>query len=451
MIAVPGMPLLFAISEGAWALAGALSVPCAVFALMGLAGRRRDLPRDLRGIEGIALLVLLFLLAILSGILPLMALGLTPLDAAFESVSAVTSTGLTVAQGTTDWPIAGHVLRGWLQWCGGFAIAVAGVAILAGPHPAAHVIGDAGLNERDLLSSTREHARAVLIVYAAVTLVGIAILVALLPTWWEGVTVALAAVSTGGFTPRPDSLASYTTVAQVATLALCLSTAISLLFYVRLRRGSLRKALQTNAPPVVAATAVGAIAVAVVASLARGAEPYHATLNFVSGITTAGFSVAPLSEEPAILLLLIVGMIVGGGIGSTAGGIKLDRVLALHAAVRVSLNRMRAPARAVLSPSNRGRRLDEVALSGVGAIVACYAASLVAGWLALLSLDLPALPALLEIVSALSTVGLSTGLTGADLPVAAKLTLMVAMLLGRLEFLGLIAVLAPRTWIGERT
>jgi trk system potassium uptake protein TrkH len=144
-------------------------------------------------------------------------------------------------------------------------------------------------------------------------------------------------------------------------------------------------------------------------------------------------------------------MIVGGGIGSTAGGIKVDRVLTLHAAVRVSLNRMRAPARAVLSPSARGRRLDEAALSGVGAVVACYATSLLMGWLAFVSLNLPALPSLLEVVSALSTVGLSTGLTGPDLPAGAKLTLMAAMLLGRLEFLGLIAVLAPRTWIGERT
>ncbi|MGR3435929.1 MAG: TrkH family potassium uptake protein [Shimia sp.] len=447
LLAVPALPLFFALAERVWALAAALAVPACAFAALAALGRRRALPRDLRPIEGVALLVTLFALAIVSAVAPLIVLGLAPLDAAFEAVSAVTSTGLTVAEGTMDWPVAGHVLRGWLQWCGGFAIAVAGVAILAGPHPVAHVVSEAGLNEPDLLTSTREHARALLRVYVAITGLAIVALALLLPTWWEGLAVALAAVSTGGFTPRPDSLASYDRAAQIVTLVVCIATAISLLFYVRLAHRDLPEALRTNAVPVTLGVLAGGALAAVLAGDGSDAR-LDAALNFVSGMTTAGFSVAPISPDPSVLVLVIAGMIVGGGIGSTAGGIKIDRGLALLAAIRVSLDRMRAPDRAVIGLTSRGRPLGEAALSKVVAIAVCYLLSLALGWLALTTLGLPPVEALFETTSALSTVGLSTGLVGPDLPAAAKLVLMASMLLGRLEFLGLILVIAPRTWRG---
>jgi len=373
-------------------------------------------------------------------------------DALFESVSAITSTGLTVAEDTMAWPIAGHALRGWMQWSGGFAIAVAGVALILGPgsaRNAASAMGRAGLPERDLISSTRAQARQLLVAYIALTVIAGAAFIPLFPTWWEGVAVALAAVSTGGFTPRPDSLASYSRAAQAATLIACLATTFSLMAYVRIRRDGPRAALtETNAARVVALC----LAVSVTAAglrLASGgtvANALDSLLNTLSGVTTAGFTVAPIGLHTPVMALILGAMVVGGGAGSTAGGVKQERVATLGAMVQVALTRLKAPARAVTPLKTNGARVRSGQLTTLGAVLFLYGVSALVVWVLLLFGGIEPMPALFDTVSALSTAGLSMGAAGPDLAWPLKLVLAVAMLLGRLESLALLAVLSPGTW-----
>jgi trk system potassium uptake protein TrkH len=163
-------------------------------------------------------------------------------------------------------------------------------------------------------------------------------------------------------------------------------------------------------------------------------------------VTTAGFSAGPLDEAPAVVGLILAGMVVGGGIGSTAGGIKVDRALAFARMVGLALTRLRAPQRAVTRLTAGGRKLEADRVVGMVAVAFLYAATLLMAWIAFLVGGAPPLPALFEVVSALSTAGLSSGVTGPDLAWPLKVVLIAAMLLGRLEFLALIAVLSPATW-----
>ncbi|RBI86353.1 TrkH family potassium uptake protein [Rhodosalinus halophilus] len=450
-------PFAVALAEGAGRLAIALG--CALLpTLAGAALAPRFPPqRDLRQIEALAVLVLLFVGVAALAAPAYVTLGMPPVDAAFESVSAITSTGLTVATGTMEWPLAGHALRAWMQWCGGFAIAVAGVALILGPGAAARgaasTMGRAGLPDRDLRTSTRRQARALLVAYVVLTVAAVAVFLPLFPSWWEAIAVALSAVSTGGFTPRPDSLASYSRAAQAAVMLVSLAAAFSLLFYVKLRRDGLRGALFGTNAAAMLAFALGASGLAALLHLALSGSPAQALdslLNTLSGVTTAGFSVAPVDAAPPLLALLLAVMVVGGGAGSTAGGIKLERALTFARAVRVALLRLRVPAEAVTPLMANGERMPEQRIVATLAVVALYAASALAVWLAMLAGGVPALAALFDTVSALSTVGLSAGAAGPDLAWPLKLVLIAAMLLGRLEFLALIAVLAPATWAPDR-
>ena len=82
----------------------------------------------------------------------------------------------------------------------------------------------------------------------------------------------------------------------------------------------------------------------------------------------------------------------------------------------------------------------------VGTLIALYLVAQMIGWVVFLASGAPALPALFEVTSALSTVGLSQGLTGPDTAAHLKGTLIVLMLLGRLEFIALIMLFLPGTW-----
>lgn len=449
--AVLALPMCVALVEGQGRLAIALGLSAAFCLVAAAFGARFGAPDDLRENEAVCVFVLLFgLLSILPA--PALAvLGMDPTDALFEAVSGITSTGLTMTRATADWPFSGHFLRAWLQWTGGFAIAVAGVAMIIGPSGAARAMGTVGIQDRDLLRSTQAQARDLLKVYAALTALASALMVMLLPTWQEGVAVALAAVSTGGFSPRADSLASYSTAAQIVTLLICLATSISLIAYVHLRQGDWAGAGRHSRALAFAAIALsGLVLVAGVMALSAPQEtgPLHvALLNFLSGLSTAGFSTGPISAVPAYLALLLVAMLIGGGIGSTAGGIKFDRVLSLAAMVRLSLLRMRVPPRAMTSLRDGRAKVSANKVISIGAVLMCYAVSALVFWMAFLLSGEAPLASLFDVVSALSTVGLSSGVTTPDMPGHLKYVLMAAMLLGRLEFLALLLALSPGTWI----
>lgn len=451
VLAVIAPPLVLAVIERADTLAWALA-PSAAATIIGIIVHRfTQANDDLRHIEAVVTLVALFFIVSVLPVPAFVALGMPLTDALFESVSGITSTGLTVAQDPMAWPLAGHFLRAWLQWTGGFAIAVAGVALILGPGPTAHQMGEVGINGRDLLSSTRAQARQLLAIYCGLTVIAIAVLISLLPSWWEGVVIGLTAISTGGFTPRPDSLASYSTPAQIVIMLICVSSTVSLGFYLLLRLKGPGVALaRSNAGAILLALVIGS-AIAAASKLAiDGWQPealVASTLNFVSGFTTAGFSVAPISETDAILALILIAMVIGGGIGSTAGGIKLDRALTLARMVGLSLLRLRAPSRSVTRLIENGDAVSADRIIAIAAIVVLYVSTGLVAWLLFLAAGMAPLASLFDIVSALSTVGLSTGVTGADLPDHLKLVLVVAMLAGRLEFLALLAFILPGTWI----
>ena len=451
LLAVVIPPSLVALLTGQQELALSFLGQIAFLLVMTLYHRNSEFPQDLRQIEALVTFALLFVIASLLVVPPFVILGMPLWDALFEAVSGITSTGLTVASDAESWPIAGHLLRGWIQWCGGFAIAFAGLAIFSGSPGASATMGDTSFSARDNNSSLRMQARQVLLAYAALT--GVAILACLLviPNWWEAASVALAAVSTGGFTPRADSLASYTPLAQGIVLMICILAAISLMVYVQIPRDGLRGALRKSHVAWTLTLIFGGTLVFAGIDYTVNQSPmeeiYRGALNFISGFTTAGFSTGEVSSHVALLPLILIAMFIGGDIGSTGGGIKVGRLIMMVQVVRLTFVRVSVPASAVTYLRDRGSRVAADHLIAVGTLIALYLLSMVIGWIIFLISDAPPLAALFEVTSALSTVGLSQGLTGPEMTLHLKLTLIALMLLGRLEFIALIILFLPGTWL----
>ena len=177
-----------------------------------------------------------------------------------------------------------------------------------------------------------------------------------------------------------------------------------------------------------------------------------AAFQVSSLITTTGYSTADFNLWPGfskgILLLL---MFIGGCAGSTAGGLKVSRVIILFKMVRGEIKRMIHP-RSVRSVRFEDKQLEENTLNSVGMYFAIYMICLLAIFL-LLSLE----PFDFETnfsaaVSCFNNVGPAFGAAGPMSSYAAysplsKLALSFAMLLGRLEIFPLIIALSPSTWL----
>ncbi|WP_210421514.1 TrkH family potassium uptake protein [Hoeflea halophila] len=444
-------PGVWALVEGDWYYAAALLIPTLFAAGLYLALRSHPLPDDLRGLEAMMTVALVFLTAAVLTTPAFYVLGMPPVDAFFEAVSGITTTGLTVAQNTESWPFAGHVLRGWMQWCGGLVIATAVLALLLPRGRSARQLGHVDIQQGDRISSTRQQAQQLLSVYGALTLVMTLLTMLVIPDWREALVLTLSAISTAGFSPRADSLASYSPLGQGMVILSCVLGAISLLVFVFVGQGRHRDAWRLGSVQRVLAAVAVMLVVYLVAVVATSQSVeltlYEHALNLISGLTTAGFSTGPVYDAGPALIILLAAMLWGGDAGSTAGGLKLSRLHVCIGAVVHAVRHVRMTEHAVAPLRHEGEPVSTLALVQLLALVLIYLGFAGLLWFHFVAHGYTPLSALFDTISALSTVGLSTGAVGPDMPTDLKLSVAFAMWLGRLEFIAVLALLLPRSWV----
>jgi trk system potassium uptake protein len=279
--------------------------------------------------------------------------------------------------------------------------------------------------------------------------------------WWA-VFHAVSGFCNSGIALQDASLAPWSgdPVIILTMVALIIAGGLGfpvLLDLLHIRRGSPdRRSLRFHTRLVLTATvillAAGALAIWLMErNGALGAMPAgQAALNALFQSVTArsaGFSTVPIQQfaYPSLFVLLLL-MFIGGNSCSTAGGVKVSTVAVL-ALEGVSLARRRWQTAAF------GRGVPQRVLATAAAVVAVYALVLVTGILLLLLIEMHDRPhaeagghfmdTVFEAVSALGTVGLSTGMTG-ELGDAARLVVIMMMLLGRVGPLAMASVLLRR-------
>jgi len=386
---------------------------------------------------------------------PLKVPGVTLIDTAFEAVSAVTTTGLTTLSSLEHLPRTFLFSRAWMQWYGGLGIVVLSVALLMRNQMAARRL--AGGGSESVVATARTYARRALRIYLLMTLAAFLLLFLLTGDPVEALLNTMAAVSTGGFSPHDASLAAYGSwPLEFAVLLAALFGAVPLsVYYAAWHEDWRRLYRDVEVRTLLGLTLMTAIPLSLILYTVGGMDfsgsLRHGLLQGISAQTTAGFSTLDIAGlNDLAKLLLILSMFVGGGMGSTAGGIKLLRLLLLLRLLQLILQRSTMPAHAVARLELAGRTVDSDDIQNALLLIALFVAVVVLSWLVFVLCGFPPLDSLFEVVSAIGTVGLSTGITGEHLPVGLKLLLCLDMLLGRLEIVALLVLLYPRTWLGRR-
>jgi len=451
------VPLAFCLSRGELPLSGRYLIVIGALALAGGALVRLRGPTTVQVNEGMIVVALTFLLAALAMTYPLMGAGMTCLDAFFEAVSGVTTTGLSTRATLTGAPASFLFARAWMQWYGGLGIVALSLALVMRPGPSAKGLAALDSEAEDLVGNTKANARRMLGIYLVLTAAAVLCLWGTIGNFFGAVLHALAAVSTGGFAPDDASLGALAGwPARASVILFCFLGAIPLAYYHRFvpPRGQ-----QPGNRLQVLALVLAGLAVTCLLGLFMSADPSltasqalrDAPLMAFSAQTTAGFSsVSPARLDGASKLTLIAAMTVGGGLGSTAGGFKILRLLILFQLLRMMLVRTRLPRHAVMHPGIAGKHLETDDLSEALALILLFVGVIVLSWAPFLAQGYDAIDSLFEVVSAIGTVGLSTGVTAPQLPGALKGVLCADMLLGRLEIVAWLVLLSPGSWFGRR-
>ena len=417
---------------------------------------------DLRPRDGFLVVALFWVVLGLCAALPFV-LGphLRPLDAVFEAVSGFTTTGATVMSGLDGQAPSILLYRALLQWLGGMGVVVLAVAVMP-------MLGMGGMQlyraeipgpmkEEKLTPRLLHTARALWLIYLGLTaLCALAYRLGGMGGF-DAVTHALTTVSTGGFSTHDASFAYFRSplLEALAVVFMALGATNFAVHFAALRGAGL--AAYARDPEVrafVALLVVAGAALALVLYL-TGAAPAplgalrQALFQAVSVMTSTGFTTADFSAWPlfAPVFLMYVG-IVGGCAGSTAGGMKVVRVLLLARQGWRELVRLPHP-RSVRPVRLGGRVVAERTVSAVWGFFAVYVASFVALMVLMMATGLDQVTAFSAVVACLNNLGPGLGEVSASFQHvndAAKAIAVVAMLLGRLEVFTLLVLFSPAFW-----
>ncbi len=456
-------PVLVALLYGEPELMNFL-IPQFASLLMGLSlwvlGLRR--PAELGTRDGFLIVALFWVLLSLLGAWPMvLSSGMTLVDALFESASGLTTTGATVISGLDDMPRSFLFYRQQLQWLGGMGLIVLGVAVLP-------MLGIGGmqlyraevpgpLKEEKLTPRLTSTARALWLLYVGLTAA------CALGYWLAGMTPfdalahSLATLSTGGFSTHDASLGYYQSVAveAVAVLFMLLAAINFGIHFAALYRRDLMCYLRDAEARGFLLLVLGAVLlVGLVLRLEGGYTDYwhalrDASFEVVSLVTSTGFATVDFNHWPDFLpMLLIFISFIGGCGGSTAGGMKVMRVMLLVQQGLHEVRRLVHP-HAVLRVRLGARAVDARMMQAVWGFFAAYMT--VFGLLSLLMIH-----AGLDPNSAFAAVATSMNNLGPGLGEVAytfqgvsdfgKLVAVLAMLLGRLEIFTLLVLLSPGFW-----
>lgn len=457
LAALTAVPLIVSLLFSEYGTSLRYAVLVIGLACLGYPLGRLRAPSGMQVNEGLVITALAFVLTPVLVSFPMMASGLSFEDALFEAVSGITTTGLSTLATVQDKPVTFLFSRAWMQWVGGLGIVVLSVALLFGPGVAARRLAFPDEEAEDLAGGTRIHARRVLGIYAMLTLAGFLLLLALGAGAFTSLVHVLAAVSTGGFSSYDRSLAGLGGWApQAAVILISLTGSVSLaLYYFAYKRGLRRLIESPELHTLVAASVAFTCLLFAFMRIWGGYAPadalMHAPLMAFSAQTTAGFaslSVEDLSAASKVLLLFP--MLIGGSLGSTAGGIKVFRLLVMLRLMKLLVLRTRLPGHAVVEPRVGAVRLEEEEIQRALLIILMFAIVVLFSWLPFLLLGYDPIDSLFEVVSATGTVGLSSGISSAGLPSLLKGVLCADMLMGRLEVLALLVLLYPGTWFGRK-
>lgn len=376
-----------------------------------------------------------------------------------RSISAVTTTGLSTLGSVEDRPKTFLFARAWMQWYGDLGMVVLSLAVILHPGQSARRLALSDNARDDVLGGSGAYARRVLGIYVAMTLFGILLVWATGVGIFDSLIYVLSSVSTGGFSPDDASLSALDGYgAKVAVSVACLAGAVPFLYYIRLfrrkREGVSRIQIRYLLLPaiVILIPSLALVLLLGMNSITSWADAWrHGPLTAVSAQTTSGFSSIPIhSLDAGSELVLILSMAVGGGFGSTAGGIKLLRLFIVFGAFLHLVRSVALPSHAVHTQKLKGKNLEDGDVGKALCLVLLFASVVIVSWIPFVAMGYDPLDSLFEVVSATATVGLSTGITDSSLPAFLKAVLCADMLLGRLEIVAWLVLFAPQTWFGRR-
>ncbi len=410
--------------------------------------------------EGFVITALSWLALSAVGALPFFISGEIPsyVDAFFETVSGFTTTGASILTDVESMSKGLLMWRSFTHWVGGMGVLVFVMAIIPSiSDRSIHLLRAEvpGPVVGKIVPKIRQTTRILYIIYIVLTLAEVVFLLFGGMSLFEALIHAFGTAGTGGFSSRALSIGAYSPYIQWVVGIFMLAFGVNFNLYYLILLKKIKSVLKSSELWVyIAIVAVSVLLICI--NIAPLYETLSETLRNAffqvsSIITTTGYATADFNLWPNFSkLILLLLMFIGGCAGSTAGGIKVARVVMLYKIIKTELLRMLHP-RSVKVSRFEGKSLDSNTLSSVNSYLAVYT-MLFCVFVLIIGFNGFDIETTVSAVSAcFNNIGPAFGIAGpvgsyADFSVFSKIVLSMAMLFGRLEIYPIILTFSASTW-----
>jgi len=456
--------LLLPMAAGLWydeAVQPFLYTMLPLLILGGALNHIRPKSNDLFAREGFVVVGLSWVLMSAFGALPFVFSGDIPhyIDALFETVSGFTTTGSSILTDLESMSRGCMFWRLFTHWVGGMGVLVFIAAILpiSGDHYI-HVMRAEvpGPTVSKLVPKARKTARILYLIYAGFTFIEFVFLLCGGMSFYDAILHSFATAGTGGFSTRAASIGAYDSVyleTVVAVFMMLFGVNFNLFYFILLGQGlSIFKSEELRVYLALVFGSTLVIALNIMHSVGGfGQGLRYAYFQVTTVMSTTGFATCDFDKWPELSRWLLVLLMFGGACaGSTAGGLKISRVIILFKSYLYELKQLILPTR-VKRIWFEGKAVSD---QTVRSVLVYFQTYMVIAGLSVLLLSLDGhdmVTNLTASVACISNIGPGLGLVGpagnfAFFSIPSKLVLIFEMLLGRLEIFPVMFLFAPSVW-----
>ena len=385
---------------------------------------------------------------------------LTVVDALFESMSGITTTGATILNNLDELPKGILLWRALLQWLGGIGIIVIALVILPflriGGMQLFHLEGDDPYEK--FLPKISSVVSKIIVVYILLTSILFILYYINNMTLFDALAHSLTTISTGGFSTHNESFAYFqnTSVLNIAIVFMILGS-FPFLLLAQMNLTNIQSLIKDNQIRLFLGILI--FATALIYYFARpyvSGNAFHQistisfnTISIISGTGYVSSNFEKWGNYASVLFLLL--MFIGGCAGSTTGGLKIFRFQILFKFIHLHLKKMLQP-HIVMTARFNGKKVTESTYESVVIFFFVYIITFATSALLLSFSGLDFLTCISAAASAISNVGPGLGdIIGPEgnyssLSNYSKLVLIITMFLGRLEMLTIFVLILPSFW-----
>ena len=413
---------------------------------------------------GFLTVALSWIVLALIGALPFTVSGVIPsyVDAVFETVSGFTTTGASILPDPTVLSKGLLFWRSFTHWIGGMGVIVLMLAVLpADSGRSIHIMRAEvpGPVVGKLVPRIRDTAKILYIIYLALTLLQFVFLACGDMAVFDSILHTFGTAGTGGFGIKPDGVGGYSPYSQWVITVFMLLFGMNFNLYYLLLLGRLKPIFKSAEMWCYLAIVAVSGGIVIINTLPMyetvGETVRHAFFQVSSIVTTTGFSTTDFNLWPglsrAVIFLLLF---VGGCTGSTAGGLKVGRVILLFKTIGRDLKKLLRP-RSVSVVHSEGKPVQDDTLHAVTSYFSLYILLILVVFFVISFEPFSIETNFSAAVSCVNNVGPGLDAVGptasyAGYSALSKIVLTLAMLFGRLEIYPLLFLLTPSTWSKKR-